>query len=43
MVKAVPAPSSLSTSMVPLCASTIALVSASPSPIPCVSLEKRLR
>ena len=43
IVKVVPIPNSLSTSMVPLCASTIAFAKGNPSPIPCLSLEKRLR
>lgn len=39
IVKVVPIPNSLSTSMVPLCASTIAFAKGNPSPIPCLSLE----
>ena len=41
--KAVPRPSSLSTSIMPSCASMIVFAKGSPRPIPCVSFEKRLR
>ena len=43
MMKVVPIPSSLSTSIVPLCSSTIIFVRDSHKPIPCVSVENRLR
>lgn len=41
--KVVPIPNSLSTSIVPLCASIIAFASGKPRPIPWVSFENRLR
>lgn len=43
ITKVVPNPNLLSTSIVPLCASMIAFASGRPRPMPCVSLEKRLR